>query len=51
MFGEVYLREPIVDDIPRLLSIKKARGFSGMIGSIYACIGRERIVILLGRTL
>jgi hypothetical protein len=31
MFGTVYLREPIVEDTDRLLSIDEARGFWGVI--------------------
>jgi hypothetical protein len=33
-FGELYLREPNVADTARMLSIKEARGFPGMIDSI-----------------
>jgi hypothetical protein len=33
-FGTVYLREPTIEDIARLLPINEARGFLGMIGSI-----------------
>lgn len=35
MFGDLYLRDPIVADTARLLPINKARGFPGMIESIY----------------
>jgi hypothetical protein len=34
MFGEVYLREPTIEDTIRLLSINEKRGFPGMLGSI-----------------
>jgi hypothetical protein len=34
VFGTVYLREPIVADTARLLSINEGRGFPGMIGTI-----------------
>jgi hypothetical protein len=35
VFGEVYLREPNLEDTPRLFSINEKRGFPGMLGSIY----------------
>jgi hypothetical protein len=34
VFGEVYLREPNLEDTQRLLSINKKRRFPGMLGSI-----------------
>jgi hypothetical protein len=34
VFGEVYLREPNLEDTLRLLSINEKRGFPGMLGSI-----------------
>jgi hypothetical protein len=34
VFGEVYLREPTVEDTARLLLINEARGFPVIIGSI-----------------
>jgi hypothetical protein len=34
VFDEYYVREPNIDDIVRLLSINKSRGFLGMLGSI-----------------
>jgi hypothetical protein len=34
VFGEVYLREPNLEDTQRLLSINEKRGFPGMLGSI-----------------
>jgi hypothetical protein len=34
LFSTVYLREPTIEDITRLMSINKERGFPGMIGSI-----------------
>jgi hypothetical protein len=40
VFGEYYLREPIVENTRRLLSIDESRGFPGMIGSI-DCMHRE----------
>ena len=34
VFGEEYLRSPNAEDVARLLAMNKARGFSGMLGSI-----------------
>jgi hypothetical protein len=34
VFGEVYLREPNLEDTQHLLSINEKRGFPGMFGSI-----------------
>ena len=34
VFGPEYLRTPNVEDVARLLEMKKARGFPGMLGSI-----------------
>jgi hypothetical protein len=34
VFGKLYLREPTVEDIARLLSINEAKGFLRIIGSI-----------------
>jgi hypothetical protein len=34
VFGEMYLREPNLEDTQRFLSINERRGFPGMLGSI-----------------
>jgi hypothetical protein len=34
VFGTVYLKEPVVKDTARLLSINEERGFPGVIGNI-----------------
>jgi hypothetical protein len=49
VFGKVYLREPNAADTARLLSINESRGFPRMLGSIEACIGSGRPILLLGR--
>ena len=34
VFGEEYLRSPTAEDVARLLTMNKAHGFPGMLGSI-----------------